>query len=381
MHRRALCLAFVCACGSPPIAGTPGPASPTPSPPSAAQASPTAAARAHFAIRGAEVIGRGVVDLEIDHGIVTAIGDVDPAIPGVDARGRFIAPAFIDSHVHLAYWPVGEDLLDRGVVAVVDLAAPLAWLAAPVAPRELRVVASGPMITARRGYPTRDWGADGYGLEVGGPREAEAAVDELHGRGARVIKLPITDAPVLDERALRAAVARAHHHGLKVASHALSDAEARTAAAVGVDALAHTPVEPLADVAAWSGRAVVSTLAAFGGAPSAVDNLRRLRAAGAQVLYGTDLGNTRDAGISAEEITLLQAAGLDGQAILDAGTRLPAAYWGLLDAEGRGPGALAVGGPADLLVLAADPRVTPTTLAAPEAVYVAGVRRGPLSDP
>ena len=49
--------------------------------------------------------------------------------------------------------------------------------------------------------------------------------------------------------------------------------------------------------------AVVSTLAAFGGSPAAVDNLRRLHAAGATVLYGTDLGNTRDAGPSAEEPT------------------------------------------------------------------------------
>lgn len=331
----------------------------------------------HFAIRGAEVLGHGVVDLEVDRGTIARIGAVDPQLPGVDARGRFIAPAFIDSHVHLAYWPVGDRLLDRGVAAVVDLAAPLAWLDAPVAPPGLRVLASGPMITARRGYPTRGWGADGYGREVGGPREAEAAVDELHAHGARLIKLPVTDAPVLAEDALRAAVTRAHGHDLKVVSHALADAEARTAAAVGVDVLAHTPVEPMTDVAAWSGRAVISTLAAFGGAPSAVDNLRRLRAAGATVLYGTDLGNTRDAGISAEEIDLLTAAGLDGQAIVDAGTRTPATYWGLLDPAGRGPGALTVGGPAHLVILRADPRITPTTLASPESVYIAGTRRTP----
>lgn len=376
MLRRAVCLALVCACGSPRIAPAPE-RPPAPTPPTNPRETPAA----HFAIRGAEVLGHGRVDLEIDHGLLIAIGRVDPQLPGIDASGRFIAPAFIDSHVHLAYWPAGDDLLDRGVATVIDLAAPLAWLDAPVAPIELRVLASGPMITARRGYPTRDWGAGGYGREVGGPREAEAAVDELHAHGAKIIKIPITDAPVLGDDALRAAVTRAHAHGLKVAAHALADAEARTAAAIGVDVLAHTPVEPLTDPAAWSGRAVISTLAAFGGAPTALDNLRRLRAAGAVVLYGTDLGNTRDPGISADEIDLLVAAGLDGQAILDAGTRTPAVWWHLLDPEGRGPGTLTPGGPAHLLILKADPRISPSTLAFPESVYIAGTRRTPPNNP
>ncbi len=357
----------VCACGSPRL--TPVAEQPTPRVvPTRADAPAPVATR--FVIRGAEVPGRGVVDLEIDAGRIAAIGAVDAKLPGVDAGGRFIVPAFIDSHVHLAYWPVGDELLDRGVTAVVDLAAPLAWLDAPAVPKELRVICSGPMITARRGYPTRGWGADGYGREVGGPREAEAAVDELHAHGAKLIKLPITDGPQLAEDALRAAVTRAHERGLKVVSHALADSEVRVAAAVGVDVLAHTPVEALTDPAAWRGRAVISTLAAFGGASETIENLRQLRAAGAVVVYGTDLGNTRDAGISRDEIDLLLAAGLDGQAIVDAGTRAPAALWGL-------PGGLEIGGPADLLILEADPRISPATLATPAAVYVAGVRRTP----
>src|ERR1700760_3589849 len=64
-----------------------------------------------------------------------------------------------------------------------------------------------------------------------------------------------------------------------------------------------------ATVAAGRGRAVISTLAAFGGSPAAVDNLRRLRAAGATVLYGTDLGNLDVAGPSEPEIALPARAG------------------------------------------------------------------------
>ncbi len=345
-------------------------------------ATTTAPASTHRVIRGAEVLGFGRVDIEIADGrivMIGTLGHVDAAVPGEDATGRFIVPAIVDSHVHLAYWPVGEALLNGGVAAVVDLGSPLAWLGAPDKPAALRLIAAGPMITTRRGYPTRDWGADGYGREVGGPNEATAAVDELAEHGARVIKLPITRPPVLDERTLRAVVDRAHARGLRVATHALGEAEAALAAAVGVDILAHTPFEPLTDttVIAWSGRAVITTLAAFGGATSTRDNLRRLRAAGVTVLYGTDLGNTREPGISGEEIELMTAAGLDGAAVLAAATSTPAKFWGLLDSEGRGPGALTPGGPASLLILAADPRITPAALATPAVVYIDGeVRRG-----
>ncbi len=54
------------------------------------------------------------------------------------------------------------------------------------------------------------------------------------------------------------------------------------------------------------------------------------------VLYGTDFGNTQMAGISGEEIDLLVAAGLDGQAIVTAMTSAPAHYWG--PEQGRGAG-------------------------------------------
>lgn len=351
----------------------PEPAAPAPVKSAAVQPSAVPVAATHFVLRGAEIIGHGRVDLEIDDGRIIAIGAVDRSLPGDDLSGKFIVPAVIDSHVHLAYLPVGEELLTRGVAAVVDLGAPLAWLDAPLVPAALRVVASGPMITARRGYPTRDWGADGFGREVGGPNEASAAVDELADHGAKIIKLPITGPPVLDERALRAAVERAHTRGLKVVSHALADADAALAAKVGVDVLAHAPVEPLRDatVAAWSGRAVIGTLAAFGGRTSAIDNLRRLRAAGVTVLYGTDLGNTRDAGVSVDEIELLRAAGLDGAAIVAACTTVPAQLWGLE----AGPGVISVGAPASVLVLRADPRVDPSGLAAPIAVYIDGVHQ------
>lgn len=320
----------------------------------------------HFVLRGGVVVGLGPADVEVADGRIVAVG-VTGGAEIVDVSGRWLVPAFIDSHVHLAYFPEGEALAAGGVAGAVDLAAPLAFLSADHG--SLAVMASGPMVTAVGGYPTAGWGRDGYGLECADAEAAADAVDRLADAGATVIKLPITTEPVLDVEALSAAAGRAHTRGLRVASHAVRDAEAAAAAAVGVDVLAHTPVEALSPstIAAWSGGAVISTLQAFGAAPATVANLTALRAAGATVLYGTDFGNTRTTGIDGAELQALVSAGLDGAAILAAGTSTPATYWGFADL-----GAIAPGKAASLLVLDADPLVDPLTLARPEQVYING---------
>lgn len=150
----------------------------------------------------------------------------------------------------------------------------------------LRVLAAGPMITAVSGYPTEGWGRGGYGLEVTTPEEAAAALDALHAQGAGVLKIPLDGEPRLAVEALAAAVDRAHALGMKVAVHALGDADAAAGADIGPDVLAHTPTAALSNttVAAWSGRAVISTLDAFGGAATTRANLRVLRDAGATVV-------------------------------------------------------------------------------------------------
>lgn len=331
------------------------------------------------ALLNATLAGGGPVDVEFQEGRISAVvaagsGGVpsSEAVTTVDLSGLWLAPAFIDSHVHLAYYAKAEEMAAGGVAAAVDLAAPLSWLIGlQQGGLPLKVLASGPMVTAEGGYPTRGWGAGGYGLECADAAAAADAVRALAEAGAALIKLPVTSPPVLDEDALVAAVEAAHGLGLKVASHALSDGEAATAARVGADLLAHTPTEALAaeTVAAWSDRTVISTLRAFGGGSAAVSDLAALRAAGARVLYGTDFGNTRTTGIDGEEIALLEEAGLDGAAILAAGTSAPADFWGLTEL-----GEIAVGKEASLLVLSADPLLQPETLASPAQVWIAGAR-------
>jgi imidazolonepropionase-like amidohydrolase len=333
---------------------------------------PGAAGEAWVLRGGTVVLGPAhalATDLTIRGGRVAAIGPGDASLPAVDVTGAWLAPAFIDSHVHLAYRPEPLVLARGGVAAAVDLAAPGWFLASAHPPLEVR--ASGPMLTALVGYPTQGWGRGGYGLEVATAAEAVAAVDHLADAGAALIKLALDDfGPQLEPAVQRAAVEEAHRLGLRVAAHALGDTAAAAAAAAGADILAHTPVGPLgpATVRAWRGRTVLSTLAAFGGSPAALANLRTLRDAGVTVLYGTDFGNGAPAGIDAAELALLGEAGLDGAELLEAGTAAPAAFWGFASL-----GALAPGRAASLLVLDQDPRLAPATLAHPRAVYLDGV--------
>jgi imidazolonepropionase-like amidohydrolase len=317
-----------------------------------------------FVLANGRLVGGERLSLEIRDGTISAIGDVDGSLPIRDVSNQWIVPAAIDSHVHLTFLPVAERLRNAGVIGAVDLAAPLDALG-DSSPLEL--VSSGPMITAADGYPTQSWGSDGYGYECGDSQCVEDAVAELVAAGAKVIKVPVGERGLFGEL-LDAAVRAAHGHGVLVAAHALGDSDAKEAARAGVDILAHTPVEPLTDqtVHAWSGRHVISTLVAFGGSTDVTDNLRRLRDAGATVIYGTDLGNTRHIGISREEITLLQEAGLDGEAIIESMTSAPAKLWRFSKL-----GAIEKGARAALLLYEEDPAANPSALASPREVIIA----------
>lgn len=251
----------------------------------------------------------------------------------------------VDSHVHLAFYPVAEQLAAHKVRAAVDLASPESALSTKY---PIQVIQSGPMLTHPGGYPLDAWGADGYGIGCDSIECVESTIDRLAKEGAGVIKIALDDDGLSPKLAV-AATQRAHKLGLKVAVHALSDAGVRVAGTMLADILAHTPIEPLSDetIDRWKhvvcGRscAVITTLAAFGGSPTAIDNLRRLRAAGFTVLYGTDLGNLRVDGPSTEEMALMRKAGMTDDEVIEAMTTVPWHFWGF-DARGPIPGRPAI---------------------------------------
>jgi len=324
-------------------------------------------------IRGGIIVGLGVADIAIADGVITEIGAiaVTPEEVTIAAEGRWIVPAGIDSHVHLDYLRAPLPMAAGGIAVAVDLAAPMAIFderrAGEFAPLELLV--AGPMLAAPGGYPTQSWGSGGFGLECANTEEAVAAVDDLASRGASLVKISLENGPRLSDETIAAVITRAHERDLRVFAHTLGDADAATAAALGVDGLAHTPLEPLspATIAAFDGLAVISTLHAFGSGEAAMSNLGALHEVGATILYGTDFGNSVTAGIDPIELMSMMAAGLEPPEVLAALTSTPAAFWGL--SHGR----VEVGAPASVLLLSGDPTSDALLLATPEAVYLDGV--------
>jgi len=314
--------------------------------------------------------------------IVEVAGQAPAGASTFDARGQILVPAFCDAHVHLSIGPEprrdAEALLRGGVAAVVDLGAPERTLPTLRDLLPLHVAFAGPLLTAPRGYPTQTWGAGGYGLEIASEEQASDAVARVAALGARIVKLAF-DArfPVLDRAVARRAVEEAHRRRLLVAAHALESDLVRQAVDAGVDVLAHAPVGALPDelvreIGARRLR-VISTLHAYGG--EGVENLRRLRDAGAIVAYGTDLGNEGTSpGIDGEELSLLAAAGLSFEEILGAVAQ-SARLAGV-------SGAIAVGERADLMLVPEEAGRHPALLANPARVWIAGaLRRGAASAP
>lgn len=335
-------------------------------------AAPTGPAPDHFVLEDVRLPGGQAIAIEIAAGRIVGVDTpASPSVPVVDGHGHYVVPGIIDSHVHLDYLPVAPEHAQGGVVAAVDLASPLAFVARP---QPLRLLGAGPMVTPVGGYPTLSWGGPTYGIECATPEQARAAVRTVRAGGAGIVKVPVSPTDGLTDPLLIAAVDEAHRLGMPVVAHALTDADAARARAAGVDVLAHTPTQTLSEdtVQAWSDGTVISTLRAFGGSSAAVDNLRRLRAAGATVLYGTDLGNTSTPGVDAGELDLLEAAGMDAPAILEAMTTAPAGLWGWDDL-----GRIAVDKAASLLLVPTDPAVDPSALVGPATVYIDGVRVSP----
>lgn len=269
-----------------------------------------------------------------------------------------LLPGFVDSHVHVMLLQDPSELLRGGLAAAVDMGAPDGVF--PLIPRlaPLRLTVAGQVLTAPGGYPTRSmWGRDGYGLEVAGSTAARDAVRAAHAKGARVVKIALAagQGPMLSKAERAAILAEAHALGMKVGAHALSVEGFAAALDPPIDLLVHAPVERIDDASlrrfcGRAGAAVIPTLRAFGARAEARDNVRRMRACGCQVLYGTDVPNNVAPGIDVAELELLVALGMTPAEVIDAATTAPARYFGL-----EGAGAIEVGATGVLLAVPGDP--------------------------
>ncbi len=182
---------------------------------------------------GAAPISDGIVVIRADR--IAAIGPrADFAIPTsvqvVDAMRGTILPGIINAHVHGTFTPAVRRVyfLLKGVTSVCDMGATLKQMPQfaqdHVMGPAARGFKSGPMVTVRGGYPDIVWHAD-LNYEVATPDEARAAVADLVGRGADVIKITLEPGgaedpwPMLDLPQVQAIVQEAHAHGKLVRAH------------------------------------------------------------------------------------------------------------------------------------------------------------------
>lgn len=159
----------------------------------------------------------------------------------VDAKGKFIIPGLIESHVHYPTW-AGELFLAYGVTSVTDVGNSTEWIMAMKQASQQgkikmpRLFSTGEFLTApmsvSRGY--RGTGNNGpYRTPVADVQEARLTVRRLIRQGVDGIKIWQNMLP----EQLRAIAEEAHQANLPVMGHVF---DAEEDAELGIDRIEHT---------------------------------------------------------------------------------------------------------------------------------------------
>lgn len=321
----------------------------------------------------------------------------------ISDRG-YVIPGLVDAHCHIgiAQGSVPADsvdaakrlaLIDRdtGVLAIRDAGSPIDYAKLDEDPEMPRLVRAGRHLAAGRRY------LPGLAIECT-PDELSSRVVEQAGVGTGWVKLvgdwidrELGDlSPSFDRATIANAVEVAHQAGVRVAVHTFGEAAVATLVEAGVDSVEHgCGLSPrLIEHMAAQGIALVPTMVnvawSFGsiadraGAtyPRYADHMVRLRdrlpavvgaahEAGVAIYAGSDAGGGIAHGQVAEEILLLNRAGLTADEALAAGS-WRAREW--LDLSG-----IVEGGPADLVVYDRDPRIDLSVLRSPARIMLRGV--------
>ena len=316
--------------------------------------------------------------------------------------GGFVVPGLVDAHCHLgiAYGakPItGLDQArelagidrDAGVLALRDAGSPYPYPELDDEPGVPRLARAGRHVAAPRRY-LRDIGIEVLADEVAATVTAQAKA------GTGWVKLvgdwidrEVGDlAPSWDAATMTAAVEAAHAAGARAAVHTFSEEGVEVMVRAGVDSVEHgTGLSlDLIDEMARRGTALVPTMInirTFGGIAEQArakfagyaDHMIALRdrfpsivraahEAGVPIYIGTDAGGGIQHGLVAEEMLIIQEAGLPATDIL-AGASWKAREW-------LGFPGLVEGGLADLVVYPEDPRRTLAVTRHPSRIVLRG---------
>jgi imidazolonepropionase-like amidohydrolase len=383
------------------------------------------------AIVGATVID-GTGGPPLTHAIVLVNGDrieavgpreevpLSPDVEIVEAKGKYLLPGLIDSHVHVAasgYVPTRprgsetayktviaihnlRSALQAGVTTVRDLCGDRINLALRTAVERRMLVAprvftAGMGICMTGGHGTSE---PGFVHEVNTPDAVRAAVREELAAGADFIKLLTshrTDYPEFSQAEIDAGVDEAHRFGLRVAIHAANFVGVRMAALAGADTIEHASFvdEEAADLMVEKGIVMVPTLwvkhdlaerlerlkATPEGYPwgdakdlslsatwfrRCVDELPRtmelVRSRGIRIAAGTDfIMADRPWALVPEEMEYLTRFGLTNMEAIESATRIGAEALG----KAQEFGTVEKGKLADLILVDRDPLVDITAMA------------------
>ena len=347
----------------------------------------------------------------VREGKIAAIGNkvsVPPGTPEIEGAGRTLLPGLIDAHVHAYPENSLREAEALGVTTVLDM------FNDPGKVREDKaeegsgaglagadIYSSGILATVPHGHGT-EYGFDIPTLTT--PAEAQGWVDARIAEGSDYIKIILEDGsivghsiPTLDRPTLNALIIAAHKRHKLAVCHVGTYQDAREAIEAGADGLMHLFIDRMPEpgfgafVAAHhvfvvptlsvllsvsgtnaegkslaADKRMTDYLAAqdipnlrktFGTGKlshyeAAVESIRQLKAARAQILAGTDAPNpgTMFGASMHGELELLVAAGLTPEEALRATTSAPADCFSLND-RGR----VAAGKRADLLLVTGDP--------------------------
>jgi len=175
-----------------------------------------------------------------------------------------LLPGFIELHAHLSFKNVpAEIVLKHGITTIRDLGGPIHQ---PFGgDGRLRILTSGPIITAPNGYPIPIFGSDNV-IPVSSESDARQTVRSLIKKGAVVIKIALEPGgekgapwasghehehqkitsvekqwPLLSEDIVTAIVDEAHKLNRKVTAHIGEAKGAEISINSGVDEWAHVP--------------------------------------------------------------------------------------------------------------------------------------------